>query len=55
MFAKFAIAKNRELLTPLAFSFSGAICLKKTLEKCVIVKRMHSEWDSNLRCSITEL
>ena len=34
MFAKFAMAKNRELLTLLTFSFSGAICLKNTGEVC---------------------
>ena len=49
MFAKFATAKNQEKLNPLTFSSSGAICLKTTLEKCILVKRVHSDWDSNLR------
>ena len=49
MFAKFATAKNREKLNPLTFSSSGAIYLKTTLEYWAIVKRLHSDWDSNLR------
>ena len=49
MFAKFATAKNREKLNLLSLSCSGAICLKTTLEKCIIVKRVHSDWDWNLQ------
>ena len=40
------IAKKLNLLS---LSCSGAIGLKTTLEKCVIVKRMHSGWDWNLQ------
>ena len=49
MCAKFATTKNREKLDPLTFSSSGAICLKTTLEKCIIVEGMPSDWDLNLR------
>ena len=48
-FAKFTTAKSREKLDTLTFSFSGAVCLKTTLEKGVTVKRVHSDWDSNLQ------
>ena len=49
MFTKFATAKNREKLNLLTFSSPGAICLKTSLEKGVMVKKVHSEWDSNMQ------
>ena len=49
MFTKFATGKKGRNLKPLTLSSSGAICLKTTLEKCIIVERVLSEWDSNLR------
>ena len=55
MFVKFATAQNREKLNPLSFSSSGAICLKTTMEKDVMVKRVHSDWDLNCKLKITRL
>ena len=49
MFAKFATAKNREKLNPQTFSIAVAICLITTLEKGVIVKRVHSNRNFNPR------
>ena len=48
MFGKFATAKNREKFNSLTFGSSGAICLETTVEKCVTVKRVHSDWDLNI-------
>ena len=48
MFAKFATAKNRKNIEPLTFSSSGAFSMKKTMEKGVMVKRVHSDCNANL-------
>ena len=52
LFIGILVRKICEKLNPLTPSSSGAISLKTTLEKCIMVKRVHSDWDSNLWTSV---